>query len=183
MPDYSKSQIYSVRIFENDNIIYIGSTTQSLAVRFGGHKRDSKCSLYQYIQDNYNGDFKCCYIEILEPYECNSKIELNRKEGELIRKYKADKNYFVINKYTAGRTDQEYYQDNVIKILEAKKQYAQDNAETIKTFQKQYRKDNADKIKQGKQQYYQNNAEKIKEYQRQYRKVKKAEKTADNIKP
>ncbi len=125
MPNYSNGKIYSIRFYDNDKLIYIGSTTQILAVRFGGHKRCSRCSLYQYIQNNYNGDFKCCYMELLDPYECNNIYELNKKEGEIIRQFKADNNYIVINKNIAGRDE------------------------------KQYRNDNADKFKQYYQEYYQ----------------------------
>ena len=90
MPNYSNSKIYSIRFYDNDKLIYIGSTTQILAVKFGGHKRNINNSLYQYIQENNNGDFKYCYIELLEPYKCNNKNELNKREGEIIRRYKAD---------------------------------------------------------------------------------------------
>ncbi len=90
MPDYSKGQIYSIRFRDNDKLIYIGSTIQSLAVRFGSHKSNDGCSLSQYVQSNYTGDLKCCYIELLEPYPCNNKQELNKREGEIIRKYNAD---------------------------------------------------------------------------------------------
>ncbi len=79
MPDYSKSKIYCIRFHNNVNIIYIGSTIQPLAVRFGGHKRGNNCSLYQYIHQHYNGDLSCCYIELLEPYECNNKEALVKK--------------------------------------------------------------------------------------------------------
>ena len=167
MPDYSKGQIYSIRFYDNDNLIYIGSTIQPLAKRFGGHKIKNNCSLYQYIQENYNGDFKCCYIELIEIFECNNKNELDKKEGELIRQYKADNNYIVINKYIAGRDNKQYYQENADKI----KQYYQENADKIKEQNKQYKKENADKIKQ----YYQENADKIKEQQKQYYQKKKAE--------
>ena len=126
MPDYSKGQIYSVRFYHNDKMIYIGSTTQPLAVRFGGHKRSKNCSLYQYIQECHNGNFKCCYIELLEPFECNNIQELNKKEGEIIRKYKADKNYMVINTNIAGRTANEWYQDNVKMYKEYKTQHPEE---------------------------------------------------------
>ena len=76
--------------------MYIGSTTQNLAVRFGGHKRDLGCSLDQYIQENYNSNFKCCYMALLEPYECNNRNELDKREGEFTRKYKIDDKYIVI---------------------------------------------------------------------------------------
>jgi hypothetical protein len=177
MPNYSNGKIYTIRFYDNDKLIYIGSTTQILAVRFGGHKININCSLFQYIQENYNGDFKCCYIELLEPNPCNNKNELDKKEGEYIRQYKTDNNYIVINKNIAGRTRKQYNQDNADKfkqyekdnadkIKERKKQYYQDNEDNIKEYQKQYRKDNADKINQ----YRKDNADNFKEYQKQYEK-------------
>jgi len=126
MPDYSKGQIYSVRFYHNDKMIYIGSTTQPLAVRLGGHKRNTNCSLYQYIQEYHNGNFQCCYIELLEYYECSNRQELNKKEGEIIRKYKADKNYMVININIAGRTANEWYHDNVKMYKEYKMQHPEE---------------------------------------------------------
>ena len=39
MPNYSNGKIYSIRFYDNDKLLYIGSTTQILAVRFGGHKK------------------------------------------------------------------------------------------------------------------------------------------------
>ncbi len=78
MPNYSNGKIYTIRFYDNDKLIYIGSTTQILAVRFGGHKRGLTRSLNQYIQENYNGDFKSCYIELLENYECYNKNELDK---------------------------------------------------------------------------------------------------------
>jgi hypothetical protein len=204
MPDYSKGKIYSIRFYDNDKLIYIGSTIQTLSKRFGGHKTNLRCSLYQYIQENYNGDFKCCYIELLEPFECNNKNELDRKEGELIRKIKTDDNYTVINKQIAGRNRKEYrqenadnikkyyqdnkdklnekqkqyYQDNKDKLNEKHKQYHQDNKDKLNEKQKQYNKDNIDKIKERNKQYNKDNIDKIKEKNKQYYLKKKAEAAA-----
>ncbi len=97
MPDYNNGKIYTVR-FNNSNEIYIGSTTQSLAVRFGGHKIPSSCSLYQFIKNKYNGDWKECYYELFENYSCSNKEELRQKEGEIIRQFKNDEHYICINK-------------------------------------------------------------------------------------
>ncbi len=84
MPVYSKGQIYSIRFLRNDNLIHICSTTQPLAVRFRGHKCNTSCSFYQ---ECHNENFKCCYIELLEYFECGNKQDLNKQEGEIIRKY------------------------------------------------------------------------------------------------
>ena len=179
MPDYSKGQIYSIRFYDNNNLIYIGSTIQPLAKRYGGHKNKSNNSLYQYIKDNYNQDFKACYIELIENFECNNRDELNKREGELIRQYKADNNYIVINKRIEGRTDKEYYIDNVDKIKEQKKEYYIDNVDKIKEKRKQYIKDNKYKIKEQKKEYYIDNVDKIKEYKKKYYQKKKAEAEAN----
>ncbi len=176
MPNYSNGKIYSIRFYDNDKLIYIGSTIQPLAVRFGGHKRSIKSSVFKYIQDNFNGDFKSCYIELLEPYECNNKNELNKKEGEIIRQYRADENYKVLNKVIAGRSYKEYYNEEQNKL----KQYRQDNIDRKKEYDKKYREENITIIKEKKREYNKKNADKIKEYNKQY-KQKKTEKGATEI--
>ncbi len=84
MPDYNNGKIYTVR-FNKSNEIYIGSTTQSLAVRFGGHKNHYKCSLYQLIKSKYNGDWSVCYYELYENYSCNQDLTNNIKKIILIK--------------------------------------------------------------------------------------------------
>jgi hypothetical protein len=145
MPDYSKGKIYTIR-FHNTNEIYIGSTTQSLAVRFGGHKRGGsiKCSLYKLINSKYNGDWSVCYYELYENYSCNNKEELCKKEGELIRLFKNDENYNCINCRIAGRTDIEYDREHA-------------------EIRKENRKNNPDIFKKRDKDYYENNKEKINE--------------------
>ena len=44
-------------------------------------------------------------MELHELYPCNTKQELNRREGEVIREIG------TLNKYIAGRTKKEYYQE------------------------------------------------------------------------
>ena len=79
-----------------------------ILMRFINKRNNNKCSLYHYIQENFNGDFKMCYIELIENFECNNRNELNKREGELIRQYKADNNYIVINKNIAGNHLERY---------------------------------------------------------------------------
>ena len=145
MPDYSKSKIYTIRFNDNSKLIYIGSTIQTLSVRYGGHKKNIGCSLYEYVQKNYNGEWSNTYIELLEYCECNDKNELNKKEGEIIRKFKADENYLVINKRIEGRTTKQYRQDNADKIKEYQKQYLLDNPEVNIRAVLKYRAKNIDK--------------------------------------
>jgi hypothetical protein len=169
MPNYANGKIYSIRFRDNDKFIYIGSTTQPLAVRFGGHKK--KCNnsaVKQFIQSNHNGDWTVCYIELYETYACNSKEELNKKEGEVIRQYKNNNNYICINKEIAGRTLKQYYEDNKENIKKQKMQYYEDNKDKISKYHQQYYEDNKDKIREQHNQYIEDHKETIKKQSKQY---------------
>ena len=145
---YNNSFIYTIRS-PHTNKFYIGSTTQILCRRFSNHKTDYNL----YVNNGFKGfitSFKIIelgdsYIELLEQINCDSKIQLEMREGELIRIHKD----LCINTNVAGRTREQYLFDNIDKIK-------QDN--------KHYRLDNADKIKQ----YYLENIDRIKEYNKQY---------------
>jgi hypothetical protein len=88
MPDYSKGKIYTIRCKTDDTKIYVGSTVQPLSCRWGGHNRDyygdiKHSLLFRTIREN--GGIENWYIELFELFSCNSKIELNKREGEVIR--------------------------------------------------------------------------------------------------
>jgi len=147
---YENGKIYLIKCKNDDTLIYVGSTYTSLEKRFCSHKYDKKCSLYQYV----NGDWDNWFIELYEEYPCKNKHILELKEGEVQR------DIATINKNIAGRNLKEWYQDN----HEKKKEYYQDNRDEILEYHKKYYQDNREKIKE----YYQNNSEKISEYHKQY---------------
>ncbi len=158
MPDYSKGKIYTIRFYDNDKLIYIGSTIQLLSSRFGGHKRAGDISLNKYIKNHYEGDFKCCYIELYENYPCSCKEELFKKEGEIMRHF-INNDYIVINTYIAGGIKQEY-----MKVYN--KTYYQENKEKIQEKVKQYSENNKEKVKEQQHLKYLKNAEKLKKNQK-----------------
>jgi hypothetical protein len=137
-------------------MIYVGSSIDTLPKRLGKHKADCKSgkriSLYSYIKNN---DWSNWYIEWYEDFPCNSKQELNRREGQVIREIG------TINKQITGRTRKEYCEENADKI----KKYYQNNSDKIK----KYYEDNRDKIKAREKEYRENNADKIKEKKKKYR--------------
>ena len=139
MINYANAKIYTIRNYTDNEMIYVGSTTQTLSRRLAEHrvkcKAGKSCSLYSHIFDD---DWSNWYIELHEYYPCNNKTELDRKEGEMIRQIG------TINKKIEGRTRKEYYNDNIDKI-------------------KEYYKENADKIKEQHKEYYESNKEKYKE--------------------
>jgi hypothetical protein len=90
MVDYQLGKIYTIRSSKS-NDIYIGSCCQSLAVRFGEHKRayiKQKLTCSKLKSGPYK-IFDCgvddAYIEIIECYPCNNIEELKKRQGEIIR--------------------------------------------------------------------------------------------------
>ncbi len=120
MVNYENGKIYTIRNRTDDNLIYIGSTTQSLSKRFGKHKEDKErrpnSKLYCAVED-----WKDWYIELYEIYPCNCKEELHRREGEVIRQIG------TLNRCIAGRTIKEYKQEHKEYYKEYMKKYNHEN--------------------------------------------------------
>jgi len=125
MPDYQKGKIYKLWSPQG-NEIYIGSTINPLAKRLGQHKLKRSCNS-KYLFENYD-DVK---IELIEEFPCNSKMELNRREGEHIR------NNECLNKRIAGRSHEEWCEDNKEHLKEYNKEYRENNKERIKEYYSQ----------------------------------------------
>jgi hypothetical protein len=115
MPDYQQGKIYALRSHQTEDV-YIGSTTQPLALRFAGHKMmRAKCTSLVMFQ------YPDVYIELIELCPCNTKEELNKREGEIIRTTNC------VNKNIAGRSAKQYWEENRDRILAAKReQYKSD---------------------------------------------------------
>ena len=112
--NFQNGKIYSIRSHQTKKI-YIGSTTQSLSQRFSNHK-ELTCSSREIMQ------FADAYIELIEMFPCANKIELQGREGEIIRTRDC------VNKAIPGRTQ-----------AESKKQYYDTHKEERNQDDKQYR--------------------------------------------
>jgi hypothetical protein len=132
MPNYQDGKIYKIVCNITDEC-YIGSTCEpTLARRLAGHVKDhklwkagkrKKVTSFDIIdRDDYQ-------IFFIENFSCNSRDELHSREGEIIRKYKSECE--CVNKYIAGRTIKEYYEDNTDKIQEYMKEYRKDNKDPL----------------------------------------------------
>jgi len=139
---YENGKIYLIKCKNNPNLIYAGSTIGTLEERLRLHKKDKTCSLYQYV----NGDWDNWFIELYEEYPCKNKHILELRETEVQRQIA------TINKRLARRTNKQYHQDNREKISEQKKQYYQDNRDNIAEYHKQYYQDNRDEIAEQRKQ-------------------------------
>ena len=157
MTDYSQGKIYKIISSECD-LVYYGSTVETLKIRLQKHKSSYNLFLkgkkrpmtsFQILEKgNYD-------IVLVEDYPCNSKEELQLREGEYI------KNNQCVNHNVAGRTPEEYYEDNHERILNQRKQYREKNREIIRHKLKEYNEENREKINQRQRDYNKLNREKI----------------------
>ena len=155
MVNYNDGKIYKI-INENNEIIYIGSTVQTLCIRYHIHKLKSPNNK----------------IILIENYSCNSKEELCKKEQEVI-----DEHSDLLNIKRAFGIDESRRKEQQ---KERNKKYREKHKDKIKENHKEYYQNNKDKINEQNRQYYQKNKDKFIEQNRQYyqnRKIKLANMT------
>ena len=181
MPNYQNGLIYKLCCKDTDiTDIYIGSTT-SFRHRKSLHKfscnneknNNYNRNVYKFIREN--GGWKNWEMILIEYYKCDTKLELEKREREVIENLKP-----TLNKQIPTRSLKEYREDNKEKIIEQNKQYRQDNKEKSKEYYKEYYQDNKEQLleksKEYKKQYYQDNKEHYKEYMKNYREDNKEKK-------
>jgi hypothetical protein len=157
MNKYKFGKIYRI-ISPSTDKIYIGSTTMPLCRRLQYHKTHYKrylngeCNYVSSFEIVKYDDYK---IELICDYPCNSRTELERKEGDIQREQTC------INKRIAGRTYKEYYDENNEELLKYQKKYRDNNRDEIKEQRKKYREKNKDEIIKYKKIYYENNKDEI----------------------
>lgn len=112
--------------------IYVGSTTSDLETRMIKHKCDAKkrpeiSRFHTYMNELGIDHFE---IELVEEYPCESKKELQNREGEIIREIG------TLNHRIENRTQQEYKKDwratNRDKINEQRRERRKANPEKSK---------------------------------------------------
>ena len=126
--DYKNAKIYIVRNILNEST-YIGSTTQTLSQRMAQHRkatRNPKANSFKIYRTMLELGIDNFFIELIEYYNCNTQEELRRREGEIIRNFQPD-----LNKQVAGRTMQEYYNDNLEQIRQRDRDRFSRNQETV----------------------------------------------------
>ena len=145
MNKYEKAQIYKI-VDTGYNKCYFGSTCESLSQRMARHRHNY--SSYQRKKHKYVYSFQLfdefgldnCKIELIENFPCKSVEELHRREGYYIRKFDC------VNKVIAGRTDEQYREDNREHILMKKRERYEINRGTLNQQSKDYYHTHKDKI-------------------------------------
>lgn len=103
MPDYSRGKVYMLTC-DGSESVYVGSTTATLNNRLSNHKANYK--RYLANKHHYVSSFELFKIgdvcvELLEDYPCETRRELEAREGFYIDKLKSeDKD--IVNERAAG---------------------------------------------------------------------------------
>ena len=153
---YENGKIYQIYSPSRPDLVYIGSTINTINDRLYNHvhkykryKNDNKDTNNRYITSfkifDACDDYK---IHLILNYSCDTKKELTEMEGKYIRMYG------TVNKMIEGRTRKEYRKDCKDKILKTKRQYYNKHKDKICEIHKKYRIDNKEKIRNKKKQYY-----------------------------
>jgi hypothetical protein len=110
MPNYTESKIYKIEC-NITNRCYIGSTTYSKIIhRLKEHERCyKKWKLGKYGKTSSfdvigNGNYS---IHLIESFPCNSKRELEAREGNIIKEYKRILDNICVNRNIPFRTIEE----------------------------------------------------------------------------
>jgi hypothetical protein len=149
---YHKGKIYTLRSNQT-NLYYIGSTTQELYKRLHEHKTHYKSFNNQkqhYISSYEIVKHNDAYIELLEEFKCENKMELNKREGELIRQYKD----VIVNMFIPNRTVEEYREDNKDKLKLQNQEYDRTHRKERTDAHREYLKLNKDKINKQRRDNY-----------------------------
>jgi hypothetical protein len=160
--DYSKSKVYTIRSHQTDKY-YIGSTTQSLSKRFSKHKEtyasylNGKACYVSSYEILKLGD---AYIELLEDVPCETKEQLHKREGELIRQYKDH----VVNVNIPGRNKAMWHQEHRDQRLKQLADYYAQNKEEINQKRREERATDGEKLRAKDRAYRKANNKKLKEY-------------------
>jgi hypothetical protein len=148
---YQTGKIYCLRSHSTDHV-YIGSTINTLSRRMAEHRRDYKRYLngkFHYVSSFKILKYEDAYIELVEDCPCETKEQLLRREGQIMRE---TDNY--INERIEGRTKKEHYEDNKEHIKEYKKKWYDENKEEVLEKQKQYQQENKEAIAEKRNQKY-----------------------------
>jgi hypothetical protein len=169
---YLNAKIYKI-IDKSNNNVYIGSTIKTLKQRLSCHEghyqmyvngKYTYVSSFEILQNN-----NYC-IELIEAYPCESKEELEKKEGFVIKSIEC------VNKRIAGQIkdmveyQKQYREQHKKIILENAKQYREQHKKEIIEYEKQYKETNKLKIKEYKKQYREQHKNEMKQYYEQHRK-------------
>ncbi len=163
MSNYSRGKIYTIRCRTDDTLIYVGSTIESrLSARFCKHKSQPHCSLSQFINNPENNtSWDNWYIELHEEFPCEHKMQLIKRENEIIREIATINKIGYRTEEMKKEQEKNYRATNKEKISLRSKEYREDNKEHINEVKALYRSSNRQKLNEQEKERYQMKKEEI----------------------
>ena len=147
--DYSKTIIYKIQHEDNEDLVYVGHTTDFVKRKYT-HKSDcnnekgKKFNLKLYTMIRENGGWQCFKMVMIEEYPCANHLEACRREDECMRQLKSTMNgrgavfdkekikqYREANKEKKFEYNKKYYEANKEKQLERVKRYQEAHKEEL----------------------------------------------------
>jgi predicted GIY-YIG superfamily endonuclease len=166
--DYSKCCIYKIEHLEDDNLLYVGLTT-NFNKRKGKHKsickneKDKNYNLKLYQMIRGNGGWDMFRMIEIEKYPCQDKREAEKRETEIMKELKSNLNVkkSYISKEEEKQDRQEYYIKNKDNIIDKSHKYYENNKEKISEKSKVRYIDKKEQIIEQHKKYTERNREKI----------------------
>ena len=148
--DYSKCLIYKIQHKDNNDLLYVGHTT-NFTKRKNNHKTNVNYEkgnaynhkVYQMIREN--GGWDDFNMIVIKEFPCQNLREAEAEEDKVMREMKA-----TMNMIRAFHPKEEWCEDNKEKLQEYRHQYYQDNKEYKIEYQHQYYDKNKEKIQEHK---------------------------------
>lgn len=166
---YKVGIVYKIFYNNDPNIMYIGSTLQSLNKRWSYHQqdyykylindKDNRSAIYPYFKQY---DIKNFTIEEIKKYNVSDKSQLIMYEQLNINKFKPVNKinpFNILANEDRKNYLKKYKQENKEKI----KIYCHERYKNNKEYFEKYASENKDRIKEYKKQLYQKNKEKVAE--------------------
>ena len=146
--DYSKCIIYKIQHINNDELLYVGHTTN-----FNKRKYNHKSSvnnekgnlynlkLYQMIREN--GGWDNFNMIVIKEFPCQNLREAEAEEDKVMREMKA-----TMNMIRAFHPKEERCEDNKEKLQEYHREYREKNKEKIQEYFSEYIREYNEKNKE-----------------------------------
>lgn len=171
MDKYSRGKIYLIRNRNNENLIYVGSTIeQYLSKRLQKHKSQKNCSLYCFINNPENNTtWDDWYIELYEEFPCDNKLQLCKRENEVIREKATINKIGYRTEEMKKQYQKEYNETHKEQIKQSAKRYVENNREKVLKQKAEYNEKNREYKNDYMKERYQQKKEQILEYEKQRR--------------
>jgi hypothetical protein len=196
--DYSKALIYSIVCKTDENLLYIGSTT-NFRMRKSSHKcvcnneKNINYNVQLYVMIRANGGWDNFEMKPIKEYSCENNIQLVIEEERIRKEINSNlntlkayrtieekqedhKNYVINNREKVNETRQKWIEENREKVNERKRKWAKANREQHKEemnekhrkWSKKYREEHKEKEKERQRKWREKNKEKVNETRRKW---------------